>query len=108
MPRLPWPARALNRVGRIVERKTSLLPFAAGPLMERAARSARLSDFAPDAQFTDGLDQLCRSIERDVHHDRPDASRSGIVVPSMNSLFSSIHSTMTDAVDQSRARDATD
>lgn len=49
-----------------MERRTALLPFAAGPLMERAARSVRLSDFAPDAQFTEGLDQLCRSIERDV------------------------------------------
>lgn len=66
LPLLPWPARALNRAGEALARGTTILPFDPALLMDRAARSVGLSDFAPDPAFSEGLDRLCRSIENDV------------------------------------------
>lgn len=66
VPHLPWPARLLNRLGQALSRTAPPLPFEPRLLMDQAARSVGLVDFEPDAQFSEALERLCQSIERDV------------------------------------------
>lgn len=65
-PQLPRLARAINLLGAPIAGRAALR-FDPQRLLQRATEVTGLRDFAPDPQFSEGLDVLCRSIEDEVH-----------------------------------------
>ncbi|MBI3229568.1 MAG: sulfotransferase [Burkholderiales bacterium] len=65
-PQLPLAMRILNRIGRFLSARFALMRFEPQALMARAMRKTGLRDFAPDADFDEGLSVLCQSLEQDV------------------------------------------